>query len=1303
MSRIDKLAILGVRSFDNTRTESIQFHTPLTLIVGYNGSGKTTIIECLKYATTGDLPPNSKGGAFIHDPKMCGEKEVLAQVKLSFKSINGAKMVCTRSLQLTVKKTTRQQKTLEGQLLVVRNGERSTISSRCAELDMVMPQYLGVSKAVLDYVIFCHQDESLWPLSEPAALKKRFDEIFEALKYTKAIDNIKVLRKKQNEELGKLRILLEQYRTDKDRAEKAKRRSDELHEEIETMRVRVTNLSTELQSIAQEQKTLFETARGFEHTLATLEMKRQEAVSKQSHLQELSQHMDFLEDSDEKLHEMHDDYERRLRSYEQHVQNKKAAYNQLKVKLEQVRTQLGNKLTEEGRIQAQRKQYEGQLREREDLVREISVKHDMKGFSGELDDEQIQEFMAKITRMSRDQGLVLERIKRENESSISWAQNDLNGLVNKRSSLRQKKEYAQSEIKNLDRKVAEYKRNLDSLNVDSGQEAMAKDDLSKREIRLEEARAKAQVADNDGSLQVENAKLRKLEEDEGSVTEELFQGSKNAELRAQLAILKQNLETRQKVYASLIAAKKDKIDSVVGKRWSESTVEKDLQAVLDQREEEQQEAIRQREIVNQQVSQIDTKLGIAKDSLKRKQDEASKCEATVVQSWELEDGTTNNVNDYPDALKDLEAQRAAFKQGEFMLNYLNSAVAVAERKNACVLCRRGFKDEDEKSSRLTEFRKQIEKVLKNADEEVIRGYEEDIEILREAGPSYDSYVRLTSIEIPALETEIKQYQKAKEKLLEQYTKLDKIVDDKSNASSEVQSLRAPVAELARYKREIDGTEEEINSMTFSMTDMGGTRTIEELQEDSKRLKEKITRVKNLIRSMEQDRENRRQSIIGLERQVNDARKRLNDITLQLVDVRQLTERIEECSVARSRQNAVIDEVDRELENLAPDILAAEARLKEISRECSEKETKQQRDAAKLSQSDMNLKSIQRGISNYINEGGLHSLEECRGQVQRLRADVEQLGNDVTEASDLVAKLEKEAVTTQTTQRTIIENLRYRKNKVELKKIKQEIKELEAQRADEQRERFEKNAEILANKHSRLSSERSALVGEMRSKDKQLEQLVADYATDYADAKDKYKETLAKVHTTTSATNDLGKYGAALDKAVMKYHSLKMEEINRIIEELWKSTYRGTDVDTILIRSDNETGKGNRSYNYRVCMVKQDAEMDMRGRCSAGQKVLASIIIRLALAECFGINCGLIALDEPTTNLDQDNIRSLARSLHEIIRTRQSQANFQLIVITHDEEFLKEMNCQDYCDNYYRISRNDRQKSIIGMQSIAEVI
>ena len=135
-------------------------------------------------------------------------------------------MVCTRSLQLTVKKTTRSQKTLEGQLLMVKDGERTAMSSRVAELDQILPQYLGVSKAILDSVIFCHQDESLWPLSEPSILKKRFDEIFEAIKYTKAIDNMKVLRKKQMEELGKLRIVEQHAKENKEKGEKVSKNGE---------------------------------------------------------------------------------------------------------------------------------------------------------------------------------------------------------------------------------------------------------------------------------------------------------------------------------------------------------------------------------------------------------------------------------------------------------------------------------------------------------------------------------------------------------------------------------------------------------------------------------------------------------------------------------------------------------------------------------------------------------------------------------------------------------------------------------------------------------------------------------------------------------------------------------------------------------------------------------------------------------------------------------------------------------------------------------------------------------------------
>jgi DNA repair protein RAD50 len=106
------------------------------------------------------------------------------------------------------------------------------------------------------------------------------------------------------------------------------------------------------------------------------------------------------------------------------------------------------------------------------------------------------------------------------------------------------------------------------------------------------------------------------------------------------------------------------------------------------------------------------------------------------------------------------------------------------------------------------------------------------------------------------------------------------------------------------------------------------------------------------------------------------------------------------------------------------------------------------------------------------------------------------------------------------------------------------------------------------------------------------------------------------------------------------------------------------------------------------MVKNGVELDMRGRCSAGQKVLACIIVRLALAETFCINCGVLALDEPTTNLDAENVLALAKSLNTIISNRQRQRNFQLIIITHDEDFLNMLGKGDWADYYWRVYKDE---------------
>jgi DNA repair protein RAD50 len=77
---------------------------------------------------------------------------------------------------------------------------------------------------------------------------------------------------------------------------------------------------------------------------------------------------------------------------------------------------------------------------------------------------------------------------------------------------------------------------------------------------------------------------------------------------------------------------------------------------------------------------------------------------------------------------------------------------------------------------------------------------------------------------------------------------------------------------------------------------------------------------------------------------------------------------------------------------------------------------------------------------------------------------------------------------------------------------------------------------------------------------------------------------------------------------------------------------------------------------------------------------------------------------PTTNLDQENINALAEALAEyvqslrasarhrhigilisrIIRERRRQANFQLIVITHDEGFLQRLAAHDVLEYYWYV-------------------
>jgi len=259
------------------------------------------------------------------------------------------------------------------------------------------------------------------------------------------------------------------------------------------------------------------------------------------------------------------------------------------------------------------------------------------------------------------------------------------------------------------------------------------------------------------------------------------------------------------------------------------------------------------------------------------------------------------------------------------------------------------------------------------------------------------------------------------------------------------------------------------------------------------------------------------------------------------------------------------------------------------------------------------------------------------------------------------------------------------------KINEEIELIEG--SDDSQAKYNaanKKIRDLEDKRNRAEGRRNGVKDQVKLLKRKLN------TEDYKNVDERHRQIMIRTIATDECVNDLGKYYKALDNALLRYHGMKIADINKIIRELWSLTYKGEDITNIQLVSGAEgAAKSARSYNYRVVMTKGTSELDMRGRCSAGQRVLASIVIRLALAETFCLNCGVMALDEPTTNLDYANKRGLAIALAQIIATRAVQSNFQLVIITHDEDFVSMMKNElsahtgfNMPERYFQVQREE---------------
>ncbi|NWH83276.1 RAD50 protein, partial [Aegithalos caudatus] len=1299
MSRIEKMSILGVRSFgiEDKDKQIITFFDPLTILVGPNGAGKTTIIECLKYISTGDFPPGTKGKTFVHDPKVANETDVRAQIRLQFRDVNGELMAVQRSMVCTQKGKTPEFKTLESVITRTKHGEKVSLSSKCAEIDREMISALGVSKSVLNNVIFCHQEESNWPLSEGKALKQKFDEIFSATRYIKALEALRQVRLKQSLKVKECQTELKYLKQNKEKAQEIQDHLSNREAQLAASKENVVSIENQLEplksSLAVVEQNLTKVMR-LDNDVKALESRKRQMEKDNQDLQEKMEKV--FQGTDEQLRDRYQNHQRIMKEKEKRLLDYKRDLDRATKESQRFNSEKSELLIEQGRLQLQADRHQKHLVTRDSLIQSLAAQLELDGFErAPFTERHIANFHRLVKdRQDRDTEAAnhmmrefaqKEAMKQKQIDEIRDKKTGLERTIDLKSDIQNKK---QAELKNVKCELQQLEGFSDRINE-------LNEEIDKMEHELEKAERNSNVEKLEQEVQtLQNEKIN-LDKALRRLDQEMEQLNLHTTTITQMEMLKKDKTEKEDQIRKVKSRHSEELTSLLGYFPNKKQLEDWLHG-KNKKINQTRDTLAN---LNKQLASVEYDKTHASSELQKKEALLSDHEAKLFDVCGSQD-FDSDLNKLQDEIEKSSKQRAVLAGATAVYSQFITQLT-EESQSCCPVCQRVFQTEAELQDVISDLQSKLRLApdkLKSTESE-LKKREKKRDEMMSLKPLRQTVVELQEKEIPDLRNKIQNANRdltsLKGKVEEQESLLQTALSEEEGAKACLQDITL----MERYQTDIRDVERKIAQQEAKLLCVDLSRTmlqVSQEKQEKKHLWDTVTGKIELKQKLKQDQQSQIQ-------QLKSAVNELKAEKLQMVSSMQRRRQLEEQTVELTTE---VQSLCREIREAKEQVLPLGAKLDKLQQEKEElvnKRTASNKEAQeKMSVINEKVKDINKyvkEIENYIQQGKEDYKKQKESELDEINSHLAACEKQKEKISKEMEMTRQDVDTQKIQERWLEDNLTLRKRNEELKEVEDNIKQLMKEMGEMKVPQMKIEQKHLEEKIESLKRNHHVALGRQRGFEEEIVRFRKELREpQFKDAEEKYRDMMIVMRTTELVNKDLDLYYKALDKAIMTFHSMKMEEINKIIRDLWRNIYRGQDIEYIEIRSDADENVSatdkRRNYNYRVVMVKGDTALDMRGRCSAGQKVLASLIIRLALAETFCLNCGILALDEPTTNLDRENIESLAHALVEIIKSRLHQRNFQLLVITHDEDFVELLGRSEYVETFYRIKKNIDQCSEI---------
>lgn len=157
------------------------------------------------------------------------------------------------------------------------------------------------------------------------------------------------------------------------------------------------------------------------------------------------------------------------------------------------------------------------------------------------------------------------------------------------------------------------------------------------------------------------------------------------------------------------------------------------------------------------------------------------------------------------------------------------------------------------------------------------------------------------------------------------------------------------------------------------------------------------------------------------------------------------------------------------------------------------------------------------------------------------------------------------------------------------------------------------------------------------------------------AKQEFKRTRRKIESLAVLINALSDV-----QVVVRQNFLEL--VNEILGDIWTQLYPYGDYSSLRIYVESD---GRRAGDYILQLRERKEWMNVDGVASGGERSIASLALRVAFAKALS-RLGLLLLDEPTHNLDDNGIDKLT----EVLREGMPSVLEQVVIITHEERMEK---------------------------------